>query len=185
MSYSAVDSLLQRAEAVTTYASSTSAIQVAATWTSTYTSLTGTTAQTLTSSRLATYEIGLSGALSGEWHDWLTLDAGAAGGGAGVGSTGGFALGHNALPGASYTLFFGCGFVQWREYASTDAAGTAGYTGGSLHSTSDTIGSVSITVPYSHAIVYTAEPLFSAGWAPAYPASVALPISKFYPDPAS
>ena len=166
---------LASARWLTTSSASTSAAQVAATWTSTYSTVTGTPATTVTqtSSRFATYAFGLATPLSG---DWFASQALATVTGAGPAqSVGGFALGHNALPGKSYTVSFGVGRVQWREYSAGDS------TGGSLKLSSNTIGSLSITVPHDRAIAFTAEPLVVACWASA--GNPVIPIQKFYPIP--
>jgi hypothetical protein len=167
--------ILASARWLTTSSASTSAAQVAATWTSTYSTVTGTPATTVTqtSSRFATYAFGLATPLAG---DWFASQALATVTGAGPAqSVGGFALGHNALPGKSYTVSFGVGRVQWREYSAGDS------TGGSLKLSSNTIGSLSITVPHDRAIAFTAEPLVVACWASA--GNPVIPIQKFYPIP--
>ena len=166
---------LASARWLTTSSASTSAAQVAATWTSTYSTVTGTPATTVTqtSSRFATYAFGLATPLSGDWFASQSL-ATVTGAGPAQ-SVGGFGLGHNALPGKSYTVSFGVGRVQWREYSAGDS------TGGSLNLSSNTIGSLSITVPHDRAIAFTAEPLVVACWASA--GNPVIPIQKFYPIP--
>jgi hypothetical protein len=70
----------------------------------------------------------------------------------------GFGLGENVLR-ESYQVILDAGYVEWTEYASGQSSPANG------QSSVGTNGSVSFGVPWSHAIVFRAENIFSARWA--------------------
>jgi hypothetical protein len=74
--------------------------------------------------------------------------------------SGGFVAGDNAL-GSTYQVLARVGNARWTQFSSTQS--TASLTG----STQGTAGSVSFTLPASHAIVFSMEPVLTASWSSA------------------
>lgn len=140
----------------------TSVISIAATWTST-TQTGSATSETAVTSRLATHTIGLADVITGDFwtSEALTVNShyrADVGFGDFAGS-GGYGIGQNILE-SSYQVIVDAGHVEWTEYSGSQS--TAALT--SSASSSD--GRVSFTVPWSHAIVFSAEPILTIKWEP-------------------
>lgn len=139
-------------------ASMTNVVSIAATWTST----TGPSSATSVTSRFATHTIGVVSAITGEFWTAEPFTVNSAfrtelapyyGGTA----SGGFVAGDNIL-GNTYQVLARAGQFAWTAFSSTQS--TAAVAG----SSSSSAGSVAITIPASHAIVFSMEPILTAAW---------------------
>lgn len=142
----------------------TSNISIAATWTSTTatTKLGGGTTSTITS-RFATHTIAVTDSIGGSFwtSEAMNIDNGYRVGldpnGSFAGSVG-FGVGKNVME-SSYQIILDAGYVEWTEYSERDSSGV-----GATGSASGSNGSVSFSVPWSHAIIFKAENLLTVKW---------------------
>ncbi len=138
-----------------------SIISIAATWTST-TKTGRASSDTAVTSRFATHTIKLKDSISGEfWKvEPMTVDNGYQDefdvAGVFAGSCG-HGVGENFMR-SSYRVILDAGYVEWTEYSGQKS------TGGITKSASGSNGSVSFSVPWSHAIVFRAENLLTVKW---------------------
>lgn len=139
-------------------ASMTDVISIAATWTST----TGPSSASSVTSRFATHTIGVVSAITGEFWTAEPFTVNSAfrtelapyyGGTA----SGGFVAGDNIL-GNTYQVLARAGQFAWTAFSSTQSTAAA------AGSSSGSAGSVAITIPASHAIVFSMEPILTAAW---------------------
>jgi len=137
----------------------TSEISVAATWSSTTstTASTGTTSTTTT--RAATHTIAMASQITGSYwsSDPITFNSAARSEMPGGANSGGYAIGDNAIS-ESWKLLLRQGAASWTEYSAGQS------TAALSHSTSGTDASLSLSVPHSHAIVLSMEPVLTARW---------------------
>jgi len=137
----------------------TSEISVAVTWSST-TSTTASTGTTSTSTtRAATHTLAMASQITGSYwsSDPITFNSAARSEMPGGANSGGYAIGDNAI-GETWKLLLRQGAASWTEYSAGQS------TAALSHSTSGTDASLSLSVPHSHAIVLSMEPVLTARW---------------------
>lgn len=137
----------------------TSKISVAVTWSSTTSTTAGTGTTSTRTTRAATHTLGMASAITGNFwsSEAITFNSDARSELDGGAISGGYALGDNAR-GTAWKVFLRQGAASWTEYSAGQS------TAAISHSTSGTDASLSISVPHSHAIVLSMEPVLTARW---------------------
>ena len=134
-----------------------SVISLAVTWSSSTSTTSGTTTTSTITTRAATHTLGLTSSITGTF--WtaksFTVNSNFRTELPDSPASGGFVAGDNAL-GSTYKLLARAGNIKWTEFSSEQS--TSPLTGAA----SGINGSVSTTIPASHAIVFTLENIITA-----------------------